>query len=408
MYRLPYQCPTGELGSIVLFDEHSPGINDDYTIETRAWTLQEDLLSTRIIQFGSYMLWWSCSHGVKGNGGKYHQFTPKNRRLSGDSKKAMEEWKSIVKDYTDRKMTNESDKFNAIAAIAAEVAQILKKAEAGISATYVAGLWETDLSAQLLWHTHYGSRLQQIPKSYRAPSWSWGSVDDNIRFWDSNSCLHGDLRWQIDLENEMLPYGQAKGGFLAVIGLAKKAMWVKGRECIQDEDFPNAGLGNVASTMSDYLQDTSSDSPNIEVWCLAMAKSYQFSQKRGSAAEKIAGLILRPLGSPGQSIPINISSLRTAMSNASVLKGDGVYWDRSCKEPILRHTDMTLDPDQNSEQEIFPCESHLFRRVGFFELKYDRNVVAGWDEDASESKIAEEKGKMKWFEDCPAQLVYIV
>ncbi|CAI6338345.1 unnamed protein product [Periconia digitata] len=408
MYRLPYQCPTGELGSVLLFDPYIPGINSDYTIKTRAWTFQEEILSTRTLEFGNDMLWWSCNHGIKSDGGKYHDFQTKNRKLSGDPETVMKEWKSIVRTYTARKMTNKNDRFNAIASIAAEVAQILERSTPGVSTRYAAGLWDTDLSAQLLWHTQRYSKLQNTPASYRAPSWSWGSVDDNITFWDNNGSLHEDPRWQIDLENEKLSYGQAKSGFLALVGQVKKAVWAKGREHLQDENFPNAGLGNLASTMPDFLQDHKTDSLDLKVWCLVLAQKYQFHAKYGSSSERVAGLILRPLGTTGQTSPANMDSVRTVVSSASEVDEDGVYRDKSFQEPILRHTDMTFDANPGDEVAIPACESFLFQRVGFFEMHHDMDVVRGFDEYASDSDIAEEKEKWKWFKDCPRQSVYIV
>jgi hypothetical protein len=410
MFRLPYRCPTGNLGSIILFDMFSVSSND-YPVETRAWTLQEEILSNRVITFGNDMVWWSCNRGVKSNGGRSHQLIPRDRRLSGDgdSKKVMKEWKNIVTIYTWRKMTNTSDKFNAIASIASEVAQILKKSTTEVSAEYVAGLWSIDLSSQLLWSTTYGSKLQPSPKRYRAPSWSWGSVDDEISFWDSSYRIHGKMRSQIDLENKMLPYGLAKNGFLAIVGQVKKAVWAKGRDHIQDENYPSVGLGHVASTKPDYLEDRSSDDQDIEVWCLAMAKKYSYSEKWGSAGESIAGLILRPIESSSQLTPNNLNWLRTAMSRASILKKDGVYWDKSLNEPILRHTNMPINPDLNSG-EISACESYLFHRVGFFELHYNVNILMGSDEyvSRSEEDIAKEREKSRWFNHCPGHLVYII
>lgn len=313
----------------------------------------------------------------------------------------MQEWKNIVTIYSSRKMTEKSDKFNAIASIASEVAQILKKSTPKVSAEYVAGLWSIDLSSQLLWRTGEVIILQSSPKSYRAPSWSWGSVDNEISFCNSYHKMHGDVRWQIDLENEMLPYGLAKNGFLAIVGQVKKAVWANGRDHIQDEDFPSVGLSRVASTFSDYLEDHSSYDQDIEVWCLAMAK--EINRKFGY----IVGLILRPIESPSQRTPTNLNLLRTAMSRESILKDDGLFWDKSFNKPILRHTDMPINPDPNSG-EMSAYESYLFHRVGFFKLFYDMDTMSGSDESAYGAQIAEERERSRWFDDCPPHLVYIV
>lgn len=90
MYQLPYLCPAGSLGSIILFYKVFAS-NDDHPIQTRAWTLQEEILSTRVITFGIDLMWWSCNHGVKSDGGHCHQVTPGDRRLSGDFTKTMKE-----------------------------------------------------------------------------------------------------------------------------------------------------------------------------------------------------------------------------------------------------------------------------------------------------------------------------
>ncbi|ORX93792.1 hypothetical protein BCR34DRAFT_499683 [Clohesyomyces aquaticus] len=69
MRRLPFLCPKGELGSILLHHE-DPRTGGPYPIETRAWTLQEDILSTQILKFGNEVLWWSCGCNIKSKTGK--------------------------------------------------------------------------------------------------------------------------------------------------------------------------------------------------------------------------------------------------------------------------------------------------------------------------------------------------
>jgi hypothetical protein len=236
--------------------------------------------------------------------------------------------------------------------------------------------------------------------------WSWGSVDAEISFGDSDEKVHGGMRWRIDLEDEKLPYGLAKNGFLAIVGQARKAFWAKGRDHIQGENFPSAGLGDVASTKPDYL-DHPSDDQDIEVWCLAMAERFSVDDKRGEASTYVVGLILRPIESPSQLTPTNLDWLRTAISQASILKEDGTYWDKQFNEPILRHTDMPNNPNLTFG-EISTCKLYLFQRLGSFELHYGTNTMLGYDQRAFEEEIAEEKEKSKWFNDCPRHLVYVI
>jgi hypothetical protein len=76
---------------------------------------------------------------------------------------------SIVLDYSQRSSSFFEGKLNALAGIASELREIWKD-------EYVAGLWR-----RLAWarvfprHTAFSR-----PASYRAPSWSWASVDGEI------------------------------------------------------------------------------------------------------------------------------------------------------------------------------------------------------------------------------------
>lgn len=70
-----------------------------------------------------------------------------------------------------RNLTNPADKLVAISAIAHELQPFM-------NCRYLAGHWETDLVRQLAWT---GSNGSQRTSTYRAPSWSWASVDAPIQ-----------------------------------------------------------------------------------------------------------------------------------------------------------------------------------------------------------------------------------
>ena len=53
-----------------------------------------------------------------------------------------------------------------------------KDYKGGRRGKYAAGLWEADMPSALLWRT----RSAQRPSEYRAPSWSWASVDGLISY----------------------------------------------------------------------------------------------------------------------------------------------------------------------------------------------------------------------------------
>ncbi|KAK1466605.1 HET domain-containing protein [Colletotrichum cuscutae] len=136
---------------------------------TRAWTYQEDLMSTRVLYFDNHTSYFRCqterrlehSSKVYDNVQRWHHLLSpapedipykeaKERRES-----FYERWKDLIIEYTRRKLTVPNDKFSALSGLARTFSSALED-------EYVAGLWKSDL---------------------RAPSWSWASSDAEIA-WD--------------------------------------------------------------------------------------------------------------------------------------------------------------------------------------------------------------------------------
>ncbi|KAF4617967.1 hypothetical protein G7Y89_g15015 [Cudoniella acicularis] len=44
--------------------------------------------------------------------------------------------------------------------------------------TYIAGMWKEEFIPQLLWHVRIQSPFDKTINTYRAPSWSWASIDN--------------------------------------------------------------------------------------------------------------------------------------------------------------------------------------------------------------------------------------
>jgi hypothetical protein len=88
-------------------------------------------------------------------------------------------WSGIVEAYSRSKLTYESDKLVALAGLAMEIAQIFQRDD------YLAGLWQSGLPYSLMWTAHGDTDNTIVrPSKYRAPSWSWASLDGNITFPD--------------------------------------------------------------------------------------------------------------------------------------------------------------------------------------------------------------------------------
>ena len=105
-----------------------------------------------------------------------HYLTKKNNaRLRGD-------WHSVwswVNEYSQRDLTYGKDKLIAITSLASYLQGWLRSHDESSTYNYIAGLWESELPAGLLWYVDTGRR-EQRPKPNRAHSWSWVSVDGAV------------------------------------------------------------------------------------------------------------------------------------------------------------------------------------------------------------------------------------
>ena len=185
---------------------------------TRAWVVQERLLSRRIVFFtGSEML-WQCQEGFRCECGDMDGFSavlprmqqaraeyqgirpldwrPEDRfigkiqqtlaRLASggcSAQQGRDLWPAVVKQYSNLALTRESDRPYAIAGVA-------RRIQEATGDTYLAGLWLEDLPRGLLW-TALPLRSTKGRRRPGVPSWSWMSRDDpdaRGRPWTLNSC----------------------------------------------------------------------------------------------------------------------------------------------------------------------------------------------------------------------------
>jgi hypothetical protein len=134
-------------------------------------------------------------------------------------------WSSCVSNFTKGELSRAEDKLLAIAGLATRVHQRFP------SVKYFAGLWGHDLEKQLLWRRKSGHTTYTRPDVYRAPSWSWASIDGEIELnWNKYSGRHGhniDLRCAEpvakvkEVSIEMVgkdPFGQVRAGTLRLLG----------------------------------------------------------------------------------------------------------------------------------------------------------------------------------------------
>lgn len=131
-FRLPYQCPEEEEYGAITIEEEIPYRPFLEPINARAWTLQERLLSSRVLIYGTWHMRWECQSAKIHAGGAqeraeysdgakrlHHAFFSENLAEIGFNKRDLDwDWEEIVIDYSRRQLTVETDKLLAIAAIA--------------------------------------------------------------------------------------------------------------------------------------------------------------------------------------------------------------------------------------------------------------------------------------------------
>ncbi|KAJ2989381.1 hypothetical protein NUW58_g3494 [Xylaria curta] len=187
-------------------------------LQGRAWVLQERFLSRRVLHFAENQIFWECNQkcacemfpdGIL-NGISYDGL----RTVMPPGIPWIHVWTWAVRRYTERCHTYSSDKLPALSGIAKFFAPKL-------GGSYLAGIWRyEEFARQLAWYVDMEpSKLLSRP-DYRAPTWSWASVDGAVRFPERRD----EYRPMIELIDAEVtpkggdPTGAVASGFLLVEG----------------------------------------------------------------------------------------------------------------------------------------------------------------------------------------------
>ncbi|KAH7416735.1 heterokaryon incompatibility protein-domain-containing protein [Cadophora sp. MPI-SDFR-AT-0126] len=253
----------------------------DY-LSMRGWTLQERLLSKRILDFGSTCVSWAC-HSVVG--------CDRGCNLCSHESIFMvwtQGWNNIVTKYSRRSLTIAKDRLPAIAGIA-------KRSQRHPQDTYLAGIWRWSLPDGLLWCVD-GDRNQCLrPDTYLAPSWSWASNLQAVVYW-SNRCTAQQadiLGAEVKHESNFSNFGCVSDGFINVRGFVTKVYWKYGKE-------KNSHGGNLVrlttetpgrATLSSYIYKDAKET-NLEVDYTGFIPSYLLILFSNRDASEVNGLVL--------------------------------------------------------------------------------------------------------------------
>jgi hypothetical protein len=165
------------------------------------------MLTPRILHFAKEQIFWQCPSltacesspsslpvGVHGANTKlelkWRRALHQDRLPDLDMADLNAIWKHVVRSYTSCNLTFSGDKLIALSGIATAM-------QRGLDEKFLAGLWDAtlvhnrplaDLGDQLCWTAETGKKINgtlcERYEEYRAPSWSWASLDGIITLRD--------------------------------------------------------------------------------------------------------------------------------------------------------------------------------------------------------------------------------
>lgn len=155
-----------------------------HPLMARAWVYQERLLAPRTLYFGEELS-WGCREAstCECSGGSHQNRYGHSMALLPDLsiEKLHMQWQNMVEEFTWLQLSFEEDRLPAFSGLAQRYHPHLKS-------KYLAGLWRENLVAYLMWFAYPQCGIEAKPYStnrpskWRAPSWSWASIEGPILF----------------------------------------------------------------------------------------------------------------------------------------------------------------------------------------------------------------------------------
>lgn len=195
-----------------------------------------------------------------------------------DSRFEVMKWGEVVQDYTQRNLSFPADKLVAISALAEKFAQIFEKRRGIERPRYLAGLWEHELRTSLCWYLDPNEAVaQERTRIFRAPSWSWASVDGVVtgfKNFGRGAMAFEILDCGVDLTSEEMPYLSVRSGYLTLKGRVKEDVWDRKRQKLlgaMGRDYPedDAPDGLIDALETEPLEDSDG---LVSVTCLLMGE----------------------------------------------------------------------------------------------------------------------------------------
>ncbi|PBK87531.1 HET-domain-containing protein [Armillaria gallica] len=281
---LPFICPDGDIGTMKV---QTKDIDEMEPTEERAWCLEEWVLSPRKLIYATHTLQYECQTihvNVNGTCAFIMPFViaegiPRIPLVTsiahhdtndGDQPADYElggAWTRILELYSVGFTTKQRDRLIALSGIAKQFQSFWP------CGRYMAGIWDHHLLNDLLW-CYEDAVPKSRPDHYRAPSWSWASIDGPIQMfaWPKDArFLYSVIQWDVTVKRQDNPYGEVEEGYLTLDVILQPAVWdpVKGElfdTASMLKDHPNS----VELEFDKDGQWHQSRIPGHTVWCDAL------------------------------------------------------------------------------------------------------------------------------------------
>ncbi|KAF2867399.1 heterokaryon incompatibility protein-domain-containing protein, partial [Massariosphaeria phaeospora] len=237
-------------------------------LNERAWTLQEALLTPRLLIFTALNMVWRCQTKYEPDFCESlatYTWRHEERRPMTPTDAVWQRFRSMVKVYSKRKLTEQSDKLPAISALA----EIFSS---HIQSDYLAGLRRRYLIHDLMWwvpHDAEEDPQESEPETEisKVPSWSWPSINRSITFngWDSTCVMADIVDCSVTLVSDRAPFGGVNSGKLIIRGYLKDISLSKKRGFIGDDGITMRGDATLDGRKRERGQKD-------QFWCFALGK----------------------------------------------------------------------------------------------------------------------------------------
>ncbi|KAI0443978.1 HET-domain-containing protein [Xylaria telfairii] len=277
--ELRVKTTTGELGTIQVIKE--PDYFNSHRarepVVKRGWTLQESLLSRRLLISSAQHLYFACREANASCGGReplpksrviglYESRVPGVNTISSLQRMypAASTWDKVVNEYTQRRLGCFEDKLPAISAMAASLVTMARE-ERAQELRYCAGLMldlegkDRGWKGEFLWAVTELDSSVVVSDYSSSPSWSWASLQAPIRRWQATPDDFPDedgirlLHFDAPLADARNPFGAVRGGLIKLVARTRPFstidrdgihMLVTSKTILEDEMYDESTRGD--------------------------------------------------------------------------------------------------------------------------------------------------------------------